>query len=56
MKRIIKSGLLFLIAAIIAGAVVKMQQTLSAKNEQATKLRQRPELSAVHFMLLHLLP
>jgi peroxiredoxin len=50
MKRIIKAGLLFLIAAIIAGAVVKMQQTLSTKNEQAAKLQQRPDLLAVHFV------
>jgi peroxiredoxin len=56
MKRIIKSGLLFFIAAIITGAVFKMQQTLSTKNEQAAKLRQRPTLSAVHFVSTSLAP
>lgn len=50
MKQILKSGLLVLIAAIIAGAVVHMRQTLSAKSEQAAKLQQCPNLSAVHYV------
>ena len=50
MKRFLKIGLLLLIAGILGGTVFKMKQTLSAKNEQAAKLQQRPNLSAVHFI------
>lgn len=49
MKRIFKSGLLFLIAVVIVGAVVNMRQMVAAKNEQATKRQQRPDLSVVQY-------
>lgn len=49
-RRIIKIGLLLLMTGLIGGAVFRMKQTLSAKNEQAAKLQQRPDLSAVRFI------
>jgi len=49
MKRILKPGLLFLIAIVIVGAVVNMRQMIATKNEQAAKLRQCPDLSVVQY-------
>lgn len=50
MRRFLKIGLLLLLTGIIGGAVFNMNQTLSAKSEQATKLQQRPNLSVVRFI------
>ncbi len=50
MRRILKSGLLFLVVVVIIGAVISMRQLVATKNEQAAKRRQRPNLSAVHYL------
>lgn len=50
MRRILAFGLLVVIAGLIAGAVFKMNQTLSAKEAIASKLQHRPSLSTAQFI------
>ncbi|WP_158552633.1 peroxiredoxin family protein [Spirosoma telluris] len=49
MRRVLKIGLFLLVAGLIGGAIVKMNQTLSVKQEQAAKRQKRPDLSPIQF-------